>query len=76
MEPTATRRGIDSHRTTVEHNFRAGEGTVQTDHRRVRSKRMSGNPLEPQKYQRSVRVRKKTMSWGGQPLLNTDMSEI
>jgi hypothetical protein len=25
MEPTAKRRGLDSHRTTVEHNLRAGE---------------------------------------------------
>jgi hypothetical protein len=29
MEPTAKRRGLDNHRTTVEHNLRAGEGTVQ-----------------------------------------------
>ena len=29
LEPTAYRRGLDSHRTTVEHNVRPGEGTVQ-----------------------------------------------
>jgi hypothetical protein len=31
IEPTAKRRGVDSHCTTVEHNLRAGEGTVQVD---------------------------------------------
>jgi hypothetical protein len=33
IEPTAQRRGFDSHRTTVEHNLRAGEGTVQVNRR-------------------------------------------
>lgn len=39
MEPTAKRRGLDSHRTTVEHNLRAGEGTVQIDHPRFEASR-------------------------------------
>lgn len=33
-EATAKRRGVDSHRTAVEHNLRAGKGTVQIDHPR------------------------------------------
>jgi hypothetical protein len=29
IEPTAKRRGVDNHRSTVEHNLRAGEEIVE-----------------------------------------------